>query len=801
MPVNEVLEKIEALEKYRRENKAEFYVPYEFQKAFHHAKKGEVYVSGKYDLRDGEVAEERALICGNQIGKTTSAAVEVYYHATGEYPDWWEGIRFDKAISIVVGGKRNESVRDVCQNELLGDPFEETALGTGAIPKRCIGKITRKAGVPNACSAVMVQHKKGGFTKIRFMAFEQGPDAFMGIRYDYAWLDEEPPLEILSQIKRSMLSKKKKSIGSTFTPEEGITNVVDEYLNHMKPHQAVVRATWDDAAHMTPEKREEHLSQFPQHEREMRMKGIPFMGSGLIFPVKDEDISVEPFEIPDHWPRICGIDFGFDHPFAAAWIAYDRETGTEYVYDCFRLSGQIPPVHSSAVRERGLWIPVAWPHDGLQHDKGSGVPLADQYRKEGLSMLKDKFSNPPGPDQKEGQGGNGVEAGLFAILTKMETSKFKVFSNLGEWFEEKGMYHRKNGKIEKVRDDIMSACFHPDTEVITDKGIEKISSLKSGKILTVGGAYTEFTDCCVTRKNADLVNVIFEDGLEVQCTPDHELLTGNGWIQAAYLEGETCYNAVSRRGDSKCLKEYRKQKFALMGRFTQSSANITERVKHFFIGIYGLALMERYLRSTISTIKTAIQKITQSKTLSVFSAQHTYQTTKKDTTESLHGYMLHKRGGENHQKGGDFLERQDLKTPIICLRQKLRNCASNVIASLQQKTPGLTDFALTSVNRSGAGVLDSMMLKESVGAEKRSPQTNTAKQNPAQERAGLKVVGVEKSGRSDVWCMSVPKTEAFALSNGAIAHNCRYASQSIRFAKTRPAPIVRKSRRKGYTNW
>ena len=388
---------------------------------------------------------------------TTCAAMEVVYHATGEYPDWWQGVRFNSPITIGVGGKRNESVRDVCQNELCGDPFEESFFGTGAIPKDKMGKATRKAGVPNALSALMVKHRKGGYSKIRFMAFEQGPDAFMGIRFDYAWLDEEPPMEILSQIKRSMLSKKIKSIGSTFTPEEGITNVVDEYLNHMKAHQAVIRATWDDADHMTDEKREEHLSQFPKHEREMRMKGIPFMGSGLIFPVADDDIAIDPFLIPDHWPRICGIDFGYDHPFSAVWIAYDRDNETSYVYDCFRVSGKVPPIHASAIKGRGDWMPIAWPHDGFQHDKGSGIPLADQYRDEGLKLLKDKFSNPPAPGQKEGQGGNGVEVGLFAILTKMETGRFKVFSNLYEWFEEKNMYHRKEGKIDKVRDDIMSA--------------------------------------------------------------------------------------------------------------------------------------------------------------------------------------------------------------------------------------------------------------------------------------------------------------------------------------------------------
>ncbi|KKK63096.1 hypothetical protein LCGC14_2997770, partial [marine sediment metagenome] len=37
------------------------------------------------------------------------------------------------------------------------------------------------------------------------------------------------------------------------------------------------------------------------------------------------------------------------------------------------------------------------------------------------------------------------------------TGKFKVFSNLSQWFEEKRLYHRKDGKIVAKYDDILSA--------------------------------------------------------------------------------------------------------------------------------------------------------------------------------------------------------------------------------------------------------------------------------------------------------------------------------------------------------
>ena len=102
-------------------------------------------------------------------------------------------------------------------------------------------------------------------------------------------------------------------------------------------------------------------------------------------------------------------------------------------------------------------MPIVWPHDGIIRDKASGIPLADSYRHEGLNLRPDKFSNPPGPGQKEGQGGNGIEVGIFEIHTAMETGTFKVFSNLNEWFEEKNQYHRKDNKIVAIRDDLMSA--------------------------------------------------------------------------------------------------------------------------------------------------------------------------------------------------------------------------------------------------------------------------------------------------------------------------------------------------------
>jgi hypothetical protein len=93
----------------------------------------------------------------------------------------------------------------------------------------------------------------------------------------------------------------------------------------------------------------------------------------------------------------------------------------------------------------------------LQHDKGSGEALAAQYKAQGLLMLADKATHPPAKGEDEGTGGNSVEAGVVEMLDRMQTGRFKVFSHLNDWFEEFRMYHRKDGKIVKLDDDLISA--------------------------------------------------------------------------------------------------------------------------------------------------------------------------------------------------------------------------------------------------------------------------------------------------------------------------------------------------------
>lgn len=235
----------------------------------------------------------------------------------------------------------------------------------------------------------------------------------------------------------------------------------------------LVTATWDDVPHLSAEQKQQLWDALPPHEKEARSKGIPGLGEGAIFPVSDESILVDPFPIPKHWRQIGGLDFGYDHPFAATKLAHDLDTDCIYVTAEYRERKATPVIHAAALRPWGKWLPWAWPHDGLQHDKGSGEQLAQQYRDQEMDLLPERATF---EDET-----NGVEAGLSDMLVRMQTNRWKVFRTCPLWMEEKRLYHRKKndqGKIAIValRDDLISASRY-GLMMIRHADVDRIGSM------------------------------------------------------------------------------------------------------------------------------------------------------------------------------------------------------------------------------------------------------------------------------------------------------------------------------------
>jgi phage terminase large subunit-like protein len=425
---------LQALEREQRramaENSFALFKPYPKQAAFFGAGRG---------------YRERALMGGNQTGKSISAAYEAAAHLTGNYPAWWQGRRFERAVTGWAGGMTSAVVRDTVQARLLGPGSEH---GTGMVPKRALKGVSPSRGVSGAADVVEVAHVSGGTSRLSFKSYEEGREKWQGATLDFVALDEEPPADLYAEA----LTRTAASGGivfATFTPLLGMSEVVMMfYPRPASPDRHLVQMTIDDAEHFGDEQRQRVVAGYRPHERDARARGIPLLGGGAIVQIPESDWIGPTFTMPREWPGLIGIDLGYDHPFGAVLLRHDRDADVVHVTQAFRVRQRTPRDHAEVLRGWGNW-PVAWPHDGASHDRGAGEQIAQLYRNFGLDMLFQHATHP--------SGGFGLEASIADVLDRMQTRRLIVADHLVELREELRMWHRKDGKVVRENDDLISA--------------------------------------------------------------------------------------------------------------------------------------------------------------------------------------------------------------------------------------------------------------------------------------------------------------------------------------------------------
>ena len=436
--------------------------------------KREYYLKHIDFMSSGKEYSERAFIAANRVGKTLTGGIELVYHVTGKYPEWWQGKRFDRPIRAWVASITPTQMKEAVQAVLFGNFADK---GTGLIPRQELldndGTIRtwNMAGVPNVVGTALVRHYDvngdfDGWSQIEFKTYEQGWEKFQGAKIDVIWLDEEPKDH---KIYTECITRTAGNTGDTgiiyctFTPLLGFSDTVLSFLpggqvpkggvNPKTPWKKVVNAGWDDVPHLDEDWKMQRLSSYSTHERDARTKGYPTKGSGAIYPVDEKQIVVEPFLIPEYWKRAFGMDFGWVHPTAIIWGAQDPESKIIYLYSEHSLSRSVPPIHAEAVKQRGAWIRGACDPAGGGSSQRDGSMLIDEYLLLGLDVTP----SPGGPNSKEPR--------ISRVLTLMESGQLKVFSTLSKWLDEFRIYRRdENGKIVKDKDDLMDATQYLITE-------------------------------------------------------------------------------------------------------------------------------------------------------------------------------------------------------------------------------------------------------------------------------------------------------------------------------------------------
>lgn len=200
-------------------------------------------------------------------------------------------------------------------------------------------------------------------------------------------------------------------------------------------------AGWDDVPHLSEAEKQRLLATIPPAFRDARMKGIPTIGEGAIYPLRVEDIVVDDFALPRHWPRGYGMDVGWKAT-AGLCGAWDREPGKDviYLYREYKRGQAEPPVHTAAIKAFGPTIWGAIDPASRGRSQKDGGQLMGEYQALGLNLIP---------------AANAVEAGLLACYERLTTGRLKLFRSLPATLAELRLYRRQNGKVVKENDHLM----------------------------------------------------------------------------------------------------------------------------------------------------------------------------------------------------------------------------------------------------------------------------------------------------------------------------------------------------------
>ena len=397
----------------------------------------------------------RGILAANRIGKTVSTCAETAMHLTGIYPEWWEGYRYDKSITVMVAGEGWSQVALVLQQELLGttDVKLRENIGTGMIPRARINMDTMRSDGAN-CVGVEIRRIDGTRSYLLFANYTQEVRQLQGFKLDLAVFDEQPPDDFFSEVV-TRTATTQGQIMCSFTPLKGLNGLVSKFWNREEGYD-FIRVSWDDVPEydlwnepfLLKETRRQLERDYLPHEREARMQGRPIMGKGAVFQVRDwptyKPGSVNFSEFPNI-QRVIALDLGLVNDKTVITLMYwDPYEKTAWLHRQICVQGieeAVPTQYiNHLLRPEVFGTPIVLPADANTQGRYtmSSTSIRELFVQYGLNVLDGAIMNPP---DSQGRTTNHKSYGINQMRQMLEVGSLQVNENCVDFLREAANYY------------------------------------------------------------------------------------------------------------------------------------------------------------------------------------------------------------------------------------------------------------------------------------------------------------------------------------------------------------------------
>lgn len=242
--------------------------------------------------------------------------------------------------------------------------------------------------------------------------------------------------------------------------------------------------------------------------------------AGAIYPMFKREIhTIEPFEIPEHWERAVGLDWGMRNATAVIFSAIN-EKGEYFIYDVLYTNGKTVSQWADILKNRHDFLEISqWIIDP------SALSQAREFGNYGIYFI----SYNPETLKKV----NDVNIGINLMQQYLLEGKVKIFKHCDILIEQMEQYQWEpstsrldlDPRPKPLKKDDHS-CFVAGTQIITSEGNRGIEGLKEGDLVLTRDGYKpiEFVG---SVGDMETNKYLFSNGEILEATPDHPLIINN----------------------------------------------------------------------------------------------------------------------------------------------------------------------------------------------------------------------------------------------------------------------------------